>query len=308
MKSIILFLFLLLIPIASSSFVINNGSSVTSTTLVQINITQGETYTFTVDNRTMELDNSTTSLELDGIKGYHNVTINDSLNITYITLIYDTDNPEIIISNFTSKSYYYSQLPIPSVTTIDDNSIVFITKTLVNSSAGAHTFTVTATDIANRYSTKSINYTVITNTTVNLTKDSTLLLPLMTSNLSFKSNNPVNLSILFPVGFTTSPTSYTNITSLNFTIKAGISPLDSFVTVSVSYADSYGTSSTIPLQYWLVGNKTVFYITYDSDKNAYISRQEAMNATKIYYTTTSILSDRIKEMIRIYRNNQSYIK
>ncbi len=294
---------LLLIPIASASFLINNGSSVTETTLIPINITGEETYTFIVDGNALTLDNTITTIEINNTKGYHNITTPNTLTL----LIYDTTPPEITITNISSTSYHYTQLPIPNLTVSDDNSLVFTSQTPINSTPGNHIFSVTATDIASRSTTKTINYTVIANTTVNLTKDSTLLLPLMNSTLYFTSNNPVNLSISLPAGFTTQQPTYTNITSLNFTIKSGISPLDSFVPVSVSYSDNYGTSGIIPLQYWLVGNKTVFYLSYDLDMDSKISKKEAMNATKVYYIVTSISSDRIKEMIRTYQNNQSYI-
>lgn len=302
-KIIKILILLLLIPIASASIVINNNLSVTETVFVPINITGEETYTLTVDNNTSIFNSSDVVMIINSTKGYHNVTVNNSTTL----LIYDTSPPEIIISNFSPASYHYTHLPIPIVNVSDDNFPIFMTQSAIISSPGNHTFSVTVTDIANHQTTLTVNYTVISNTTINVTKDSMLLLPLMNSTLSFNSNNPVNLSITLPSGFTASQSSYTNITSLNFTIKSGITSLDIFVHISVYYADSYGMYGEILFQYWMVGNKTIFYISYDSNEDTYISRQEAMNATKVYYSVTSISPDRIKEMIRLYRNNQTYI-
>lgn len=307
MNTKMLLILLILTPIATASITINDDSPVTSTTIIPINITNG-TYNLSVDNTTLILTPSNTSFNITDIKGYHNITID---NTTFFYLIYDEYPPILEIQNITPTSYHYTHLPSPTIHTSDPDNwsqVFIISQTPILSYPGNHNFTVTVSDHAGRYNTSSINYTVIVNTTANITQPNTLLLPLMNTSLTFTSTNPVNLSLTLPAGFTTNNLTYTNTTSVNFTIKSGIGPLDTFVTVHLSYIDYYDESGTLPIQYWLVGNKTVFYISYDSDQNAHISWREAMNATKTYYTTTSISPDRIKEMIAVYRNNQTYIK
>lgn len=297
----------LLIPIASASLVINNNSQLTENTTIPVTINGGITYTFTVDGNNYTF-NSDNVFVINETNGYHNLTVNSSEGIVYSTLIYDLYPPIISISNLTSSSYHYSQLTTPTISVSDpDNLSTFIlSQTPIKSSPGLHIFSVTASDEAGRQTISNISYTVITNTTPTVTKDKTLLTPLSNSTISVITQNPVNLSLTIPIGFTTSNLSYTNITSLNFTIRSGIGPLDTFVPVSVSYIDQYGDSGTIQLQYWLVGNKTVFYITYDSDKNSKISKQEAINATKNYFVS-NINTNYIKELIVVFKNNQSYI-
>ncbi len=307
MKFRMLLILLILTPIASASIIVNNGSTITDTIIIPINITEG-IYNLTVDNTSFNLTPNNTSFNITDTKGYHNITIDNTI---FICLIYDIYLPIIEIINITSTSYHYTQLLTPTIITSDpDNwSTVFIvSQTPILSYPGNHNFTVTVSDMAGRQNTSSISYTIISNTTITLTKSNTLLLPLMNTTLFFTSTTPVNLSITLPSDFTSDNLTYTNITFLNFTMKSGTGSLDTFATTSLSYIDHYGESGTLLIQHWIVGNKTVFYLSYDSDMNAYISRQEAMNATKTYYTTTSISPNRIKEMITVYWNNQSYIK
>lgn len=302
---------LFLIPAASATFTINNNSFITDSPVITINISNGETYTLFIDNCTypFESDGNYT-ITLNDTLGYHNLSISNSTSITFLSLIYDISPPIVEIHNLSSTTYYYTHLPVPTITMSDPDNwgfVFIISETPISSTTGTHTFSVTVSDLAGRQNTASMNYTIAGNTIVTVIKERTLLLPLMNTSFNFTSSSPVNLSILLPIGFVTAIQTYTNITSLNCTVKAGTDTLDKLVNVSLLYTDQYNESGIQDLQYWIVGNKTMFYMSYDIDYNTYISRVEAINATKNYYTTATISSDRIKEMITIFRNNSSYL-
>ncbi len=308
--------FLFLIPLASATFVINDDNLVANSTNISINVTGGTPYVLTYDNNTRTFDDGNYFFNINNTFGYHNLSIQEAFSnssiVVYIPLIYDISSPTVEIHDLSSSTpYYYNQLPEPTILMSDPDNwgdVFIVSETQISSDIGTHTFSVNVSDQAGRYTIASMDYTIISNTTANASQERRLLFPLMNTTINFTSSNPVNVSLTLPTGFTTESSTYTNITSLNCTIRAGAAFLDQLVNVSLLYTDQYNKSGIFIARYWIVGSKTILYMLYDSDYDLHISRTEAINATKNYYTNTTILPEQIRELVVKFKTNSSYVQ
>lgn len=314
-KCLLVVLLLFSLPSVSATFIINNNTLVTNSTNISINVSGSITYNLIYDNNTITFNNESYFFNINNTVGYHNLSIQETIpnsTVFYIPLIYDIHPPTVGIQNLSSSTYYYyNQLPEPTILMSDPDNwgyVFIVSKTPILSGTGTHIFSVNVSDQAGRYTIASMNYTIASNTTANISQERHLLFPLMNTTINFTTSSPVNVLLTLPIGFTTPSPSYTNITSLNCTIRAGMTLLDQLVNVSLRYTDMYNKSDTFVVRYWIVGSKTAFYMLYDADYDSRISRKEVINATKNYYTNTTISPEQIREMVAKFKTNLSYLQ